>query len=136
MSDFVKALLDISIYHLTEDTRARMAADSINYRAQQPRSLPFTVKGSSFGWFIDVRNAAERHCATVPYPSDIVECYELALALHCEYLLFDRDAERHRALPWYGAVDQDIYDEPPPQIISPRKLLLNDFAVSRAELDL
>lgn len=134
MSDFIKSLLDISIFHLTDETRARMDADSRNYFLGKPCTLPFTVKGSSFGWFIDVRSAAERRCATQPYPSDIVECYELALRKGCEYILFDRDAERHGELAWYGEVAQDVWDDPPPpqpKPAQPRQWLLNDLAAEQ-----
>lgn len=140
MSDFIKALFDISIYHLTEETRRRMDADARNYFMGKPCSLPFTVKGSSFGWFIDVRSAAERHCATKPYPSDIVECYELALRMGCEYILFDRDAERHAALAWYGDEGQEPYVDPPPDAraakpLTLRSLLLNDLASDGSGMD-
>ncbi|MEX0971614.1 MAG: hypothetical protein WD046_14340 [Paracoccaceae bacterium] len=141
MSDFIKALFDISIYHLTEETRRRMDADARNYFMGKPCSLPFTIKGSSFGWFIDVRSAAERHCATKPYPSDIVECYELALSMGCEYILFDRDAERHEGLAWYGDESQLPYIEPSqtkgaPKPVTLRHMLLNDLASDFPGMDL
>ena len=133
-------MLDISIFHLTDETRKRMDTDSRNYFLGKACTLPFSVKGSSFGWFIDVRTPAERHCATQPYPSDIVECYDLAIRKNCDYILFDRDAERHGDLAWYGAVEQEIYaDEPPPQWVEPpkkRSLLLNDFAFDRGGMDI
>jgi len=142
MSDFIKSMLDISIFHLTDETRARMDADSRNYFLGKPCSLPFSVKGSSFGWFIDVRSAVERRCAKLPYPSDIVDCYELALRANCDYILFDRDAERHRALPWFGPDEQEVwddtvpphlaYDQPHPQ----RALLLNDLAADKPGMDI
>lgn len=143
MSEFVKAMLDISIFHLTEDTRRRMDADSRNFFLGKPCSLPFTIRGSSFGWFIDIRSAAERHCATAPYPSDIVECYDLGLRLNCDYILFDRDAERHAELAWYGDRDQEAWVEKPisVQTVFPprspkRGMLLNDLAYYNADLDI
>lgn len=118
-----------------------MDADSRNFFLGKPCVLPFSVKGSSFGWFIDVRSAAERHCASQPYPSDIVECYELAIRKQCEYILFDRDAERHGDLAWYGEVDQEVWQDVPPPIVEVmppkrRELLLNDLAAERAGMDI
>ena len=138
MSDFVKSILDISIFHLSDQTRQRMDEDSRNFLLGRPCTLPFTIRGSSFGWFIDVRNAAERRCAKVPYPSDIVECYDLALKKGCEYILFDRDAERHKDLAWYGEVEQEIWDDPPPPQPQrgSRQYLLNDFAVDLSGMDI
>jgi len=111
MSLFVQSMLDISTGHLTEMTRKRMGEDSINFFIGKSCSLPFAVKGSSFGWFIDVRNAAERSVNGHPYPSDIIDCYSLALDLDCTFILFDRDAERHPNLNWYGDRHQVAYIE-------------------------
>ncbi len=113
MSLFVQNMLDISTGHLTEDTRRRMGEDSRNFFVGKPCSLPFAVKGSSYGWFIDVRDAAERAVSGAPYPFDIIDCYELALRLGCGYILFDRDAERHVELNWYGDREQSAYVDPP-----------------------
>ncbi len=111
MSIFVQNMLDISTGHLTEETRRRMGEDSRNFFVGKPCSLPFAVKGSSYGWFIDVRDADERAVSGLVYPFDIVDCYELALRLGCAYILFDRDAERHVALNWYGDRAQVAYAE-------------------------
>ncbi len=111
MSLFVQKMLDISTGHLTEDTRRRMGEDSRNFFIGKPCSLPFAVKGSSYGWFIDVRDADERAVSGKEYPFDIVDCYELALHLGCSYILFDRDAERHADLNWYGDKTQMAYVE-------------------------
>ncbi len=111
MSLFVQNMLDLSTGHLTEDTRRRMGEDSRNFFVGKPCSLPFAVKGSSFGWFVDVRDGDERAVSGAPYPFDIVDCYELALRLGCSYILFDRDAERHPDLNWYGDRTQDAYLE-------------------------
>jgi len=111
MSIFVQNMLDISTGHLTEDTRRRMGEDSRNFFVGKPCSLPFAVKGSSYGWFIDVRDADERAVSGAPYPFDIIDCYELALRLGCAYILFDRDAERHAELNWYGDRSQSAYQE-------------------------
>jgi len=111
MSLFVQNMLDISTGHLTDDTRKRMGEDSRNFFVGKPCSLPFAVKGSSYGWFIDVRDAAERAVSGAPYPLDIIDCYELALRLGCAYILFDRDAERHAGLNWYGDRTQMAYEE-------------------------
>ncbi len=113
MSYFVKHMLDLSTGHLTEDTRRRMGEDSRNFFVGKPCSLPFAVKGSSYGWFIDVRDAAERSYSKIPYPSDIVDCYELAIRYGASFILFDRDAERHPELNWYGSDDQEAYYDPP-----------------------
>ena len=112
MSLFVQNMLDISTGHLTDDTRRRMGEDSRNFFVGKPCSLPFAVKGSSFGWFVDVRDSAERAVSGAPYPFDIVDCYELALKFGCTFILFDRDAERHPELNWYGEKEQDAYIEP------------------------
>lgn len=111
MSLFVQNMLDISTGHLTDDTRKRMGEDSRNFFVGKPCSLPFAVKGSSYGWFIDVRDADERSVSGAPYPIDIIDCYELALRLGCSYILFDRDAERHAELNWYGDRTQSAYRE-------------------------
>ena len=111
MSLFVQNMLDISTGHLTEETRKRMGEDSRNFFVGKPCSLPFAVKGSSYGWFIDVRDADERAVSGAPYPADIIDCYELALRLGCSYILFDRDAERHASLNWYGDRNQLAYEE-------------------------
>lgn len=111
MSIFVQNMLDISTGHLTEDTRRRMGEDSRNFFVGKPCSLPFAVKGSSYGWFIDVRDADERAVSGAPYPFDIIDCYELAIRLGCSYILFDRDAERHADLNWYGDRNQAAYAE-------------------------
>ncbi len=111
MSIFVQNMLDISTGHLTEDTRRRMGEDSRNFFVGKPCSLPFAVKGSSYGWFIDVRDADERAVSGKVYPFDIVDCYELALRFGCAYILFDRDAERHVDLNWYGDRNQSAYIE-------------------------
>jgi len=111
MSLFVQNMLDISTGHLTDDTRKRMGEDSRNFFVGKPCSLPFAVKGSSYGWFIDVRDADERAVSGAPYPFDIIDCYELALRLGCAYILFDRDAERHTELNWYGDRAQMPYEE-------------------------
>ena len=113
MSIFVQNMLDLSTGHLTEDTRRRMGEDSRNFFVGKPCSLPFAVKGSSFGWFVDVRDANERAVSGVEYPFDIVDCYELALRMGCSFILFDRDAERHPELNWYGDRNQDAYFEQP-----------------------
>jgi len=113
MSLFVQNTLDISTGHLTEETRRRMGEDSRNFFMGKPCSLPFAVKGSSYGWFIDVRDANERAVSGADYPFDIIDCYELALKLNCAYILFDRDAERHPHLNWYGDRAQEAYLEPP-----------------------
>ena len=113
MSLFLQNMLDISTGHLTEETRRRMGEDSRNFFVGKPCSLPFAVKGSSYGWFIDVRDADERAVSGVPYPFDIIDCYELALKLGCAYILFDRDAERHPELNWYGDRGQEAYQEQP-----------------------
>ncbi|MCF6273926.1 MAG: hypothetical protein L3J37_12215 [Rhodobacteraceae bacterium] len=112
MSIFVQNMLDISTGHLTKETRQRMGEDSRNFFVGKPCSLPFSVKGSSFGWFIDVRDADERAASGLLYPFDIVDSYELALSVGCSYILFDRDAERHAALNWYGDKAQAAYIEP------------------------
>jgi len=109
MSLFVQNMLDISTGHLTKDTRKRMGEDSRNFFVGKPCSLPFAVKGSSYGWFIDVRDADERAVSGAPYPFDIIDCYELALRVGCSYILFDRDAERHAELNWYGDREQAAY---------------------------
>ena len=111
MSLFVQNMLDISTGHLTEETRKRMGEDSRNFFVGKPCSLPFAVKGSSYGWFIDVRDADERAVSGAPYPFDIIDCYELALRMGCSYILFDRDAERHAELNWYGDKTQSAYVE-------------------------
>ena len=111
MSLFVQNMLDISTGHLTEETRKRMGEDSRNFFVGKPCTLPFAVKGSSYGWFIDVRDGDERAVSGVPYPFDIIDCYELALRLGCSYILFDRDAERHTSLNWYGDRSQLAYEE-------------------------
>lgn len=90
-----------------------MGEDSRNFFVGKPCTLPFAVKGSSFGWFIDVRDADERAVSGATYPYDIVDCYELALRTGCSYILFDRDAERHPDLNWYGERDQGAYIEAP-----------------------
>lgn len=109
MSFFVKHMLDLSVGHLTEDTRRRMGEDSRNFFVGKPCSLPFAVKGSSYGWFIDVRDAVERSYSKAPYPSDIVDCYELAIRYDASFILFDRDAERHPDINWYGGEEQAPY---------------------------
>ena len=111
MSIFIRNMLDISTGHLTKDTRRRMDEDSVNFAIGKDCSLPFSVKGSSFGWFIDVRDAAERSYALEPYPFDIIDCYILAINLECKFILFDRDAERHPELNWYGNRKQEAYNE-------------------------
>lgn len=111
MSLFIQNMMDLSTGHLTDETRRRMGEDSRNFFVGKPCSLPFAVKGSSFGWFIDVRDVDERKASGAPYPFDIVDCYELALRLECTFILFDRDAERHPDLNWYGDRDQAAYLE-------------------------
>ena len=113
MSIFIQNMLDLSTGHLTGETRRRMGEDSRNFFIGKPCSLPFAVKGSSFGWFIDVRDASERAASGSEYPFDIIDCYELALKKGCSYILFDRDAERHPELNWYGDRNQDAYFEQP-----------------------
>jgi len=131
MSIFVQNMLDISTGHLTEETRRRMGEDSRNFFVGKPCSLPFAVKGSSYGWFIDVRDADERAVSGLVYPFDIVDCYELALQLGCSYILFDRDAERHATLNWYGDRAQAAYAEEQALrdtgLQSERPLTLNHF---------
>ncbi|MCF6303854.1 MAG: hypothetical protein L3J33_00580 [Rhodobacteraceae bacterium] len=130
MSLFIRYMLDISTGHLTEDTRKRLGEDSVNFFIGKPCSLPFAVKGSSYGWFIDVRDAAERSISGKPYPSDIIDCYGLALKLDCSFILFDRDAERHPNLNWYGDRDQEAYEEiitPDVAAREPSPYLLNDI---------
>jgi len=111
MSIFTQNLLDISTGHLTEETRRRMGENSRNFFVGKPCSLPFSVKGSSYGWFVDVRDEAERSASGASYPFDVIDCYELALRLGCTYILFDRDAERHPDLNWYGDRSQEAYVE-------------------------
>ncbi len=127
MNLFVQNMLDLSTGHLTDETRRRMGEDSRNFFVGKPCSLPFAVKGSSFGWFIDVRDADERAVSGLEYPFDIVDCYELALRMGCSYILFDRDAERHPGLNWYGDREQSAYVEPPqPDAAeSPKELPVN-----------
>ena len=130
MSLFIRYMLDISTGHLTEDTRRRLGEDSVNFFVGKSCTLPFAVKGSSYGWFIDVRDAAERSISERPYTSDIIDCYTLALNLECSFILFDRDAERHPKLNWYGDRRQEAYvEEFVPEItdtgLSP--FLLNDI---------
>ncbi len=131
MSLFVQNMLDISTGHLTEDTRRRMGEDSRNFFVGKPCTLPFAVKGSSYGWFIDVRDADERAVSGAPYPFDIIDCYELALRMGCSYILFDRDAERHAELNWYGDRTQSAYvDEAAPEHLPPSEegpLTINRF---------
>lgn len=128
MSLFVQNTLDISTGHLTEETRRRMGDDSRNFFVGKPCTLPFAVKGSSFGWFIDVRDSDERAVSGAEYPFDIVDCYELALKLGCAYILFDLDAERHPDLNWYGDRDQAAYFEvPSSEIASEPPLTLSHF---------
>ncbi len=118
MSLFVQNMLDISTGHLTDETRRRMGEDSLNFFVGKPCSLPFTVKGSSFGWFIDVRDEDERRVSGGVYPDDIIDCYELALYLGCAFILFDRDAERYPGLNWYGDRNQEAYVE---KLLTPRE---------------
>ncbi len=131
MSLFMQNMLDISTGHLTEETRKRMGEDSRNFFVGKPCSLPFAVKGSSYGWFIDVRDADERAVSGAPYPFDIIDCYELALRMGCSYILFDRDAERHAELNWYGDRSQAAYVDEGEGIVAPPKdepaLTVNHF---------
>ncbi len=133
MSLFIRYMLDISTGHLTEDTRKRLGEDSVNFFIGKSCSLPFAVKGSSYGWFIDVRNAAERSISGRPYPSDIIDCYSLALDLDCSFILFDRDAERHPNLNWYGDRSQEPYREefaPNAPATDNKPFLLDEFVAS------
>ncbi len=130
MSLFIRYMLDISSGHLTQDTQKRLAEDSVNFFIGKTCSLPFAVKGSSYGWFIDVRDAAERSISGQPYPSDIIDCYGLALKLDCDFILFDRDAERHPNLNWYGDRNQGAYEEitaPAAVVREASPYLLNDI---------
>ncbi|MBL4807991.1 MAG: hypothetical protein JKY31_12010 [Rhodobacteraceae bacterium] len=107
-----------------------MADDSVNFFLNKTCSLPFAVKGSSYGWFIDVRDPTERSFSGRPYPSDIIDCYTLAIKVDCSFILFDRDAERHPDLEWFGDTNQEAYDDRVAALGSPAvrgPYLLNDI---------
>lgn len=80
----IEPMLVLSTAHLDEQTCngwLRTAAIAVYEKAD-------------YGWFIPVPEDEPESA-----PADLVACFALARSLHCDWLMFDRDADTHPILP-------------------------------------
>lgn len=81
----IRKFLDLSTGHLCEDTR------------EQLHKNPAMMQ-NEYGFFIAIPSV---QLARRDVPDDLEEIRDLARALGCDYVHFDRDADRLPGLPYY-----------------------------------
>jgi hypothetical protein len=87
-----RLLLDISTAHLTPSSRDLL--DSVSGDAD----AAFACGSTGFGWFT---YASAENAADPDYPADLRAVWSKAIAMDCEYVQFDRDADALADLPVY-----------------------------------
>ncbi|MDX5370679.1 MAG: hypothetical protein LPL29_15015 [Alphaproteobacteria bacterium] len=87
----IRKFLDISTGHLTVHTREMIDAGKYD------DTLSYTP-WHDYGWFVWVPTDQFTYagCST-----DLRNCFDRAKALGCDYILFDRDAQRDEELHYY-----------------------------------
>ncbi len=98
-----KAYLDLSIDHLTTDTRVELHISTANER--MARGWPaLTIAPYGYGYFITVPDVMAPGVSEQMYnlPPDLAFLLTHAASEECELIRFDTDGYVDGDLPWYG----------------------------------